>query len=104
MMNPHEDWMPIGTVVRLKDADRLVMIAGFMAIDGNTQQAWDYVGYPYPEGKQDPEEVFFDRAGVEEVFQIGFCDAEGMAFLAYLASVEPSYVQDRAKRAMCPAD
>ena len=98
MFDPHKDWPPIGTVVRLKGADRLAMIVGYMAVDGNTRQAWDYAGYPYPEGKQDPEEVFFDRENIDELYQAGFCDAEGMAFLAYISSAEPSYKKDRAAR------
>ena len=98
MFDPHKDWLPIGTVVRLKGADRLAMIVGYMAVDGNTHQAWDYAGYPYPEGKQDPVAVFFDRANIDELFQVGFCDAEGMAFLAYISSSEPSYERNRSAR------
>ena len=95
MFDPRDDWMPIGSVVRLKGGERLVMVVGYFSIDGETNQAWDYVGYPYPEGKQEPTELFFDRADVAELFQLGFCDAEGMAFLAYLASVEEEYLSER---------
>ena len=99
MFDPHGDWMPIGSVVRLHGAERLVMVAGYMSIDGSTSQAWDYCGYPYPEGKQEPTELFFDRSDIEETYQFGFCDAEGMAFIAHLSAVEPDYRRERALRA-----
>ena len=97
MFDPHGDWLPLGSVVRLHEAERPVMVAGYLAIDGSGGGAWDYVGYPYPEGKQVPEEHFFDRADVEELFQLGFCDAEGMAFLAYLQRVEEEMERDLAR-------
>ena len=98
MFDPHKDWMPIGTVVRMEGAERLVMIVGYMAIDGMTGRAWDYAGYPYPEGKQDPSELFFDRGDIAELYQLGFCDAEGIAFLAQLRGSERSYDAERARR------
>ena len=98
MFDPHEDWMPIGSVVRLNGGERLVMLAGYLSIDGSTGRAWDYVGYSYPEGKQLPEELFFDRTDVGELYQMGLCDAEGMAFLAHVTAVEERYLDERAQR------
>ncbi len=97
MFDPRKDWMPLGSVVRLRGAERLVMVAGFMSVDGESGHAWDYAGYPYPEGKQDPDELFFDRTDVEETYQFGFCDAEGMAFMSRLASMEDEYREERAR-------
>ena len=82
----------------MRGAHRLVMVAGYMPIDGVSGKAWDYAGYPYPEGKQDPSEAFFDRADIEELYQMGFCDAEGMAFLARIAAAEADYRHERERR------
>lgn len=98
MFDPRKDWMPIGSVVRMRDAQRLVMVAGYMPIDGASGKAWDYAGYPYPEGKQDPSEVLFDRADIEELYQLGFCDAEGMAFIVRLTASEHDYRFERERR------
>mgnify|MGYP002624416125 CR=1 FL=1 len=98
MFDPGKDWLPMGSVVRMSEAQRLVMVAGYMPIDGASGRAWDYAGYPYPEGKQDPSEVFFDRADIAEIFQMGFCDAEGMAFIARLEVSEAEYQRERKRR------
>ena len=104
MFDPLKDWMPIGSVVRLRGGQRLAMVAGYMPIDGVSGKAWDYAAYPYPEGKQDPSEAFFDRADIEELYQLGFCDAEGMAFLARLEASEDGYVRERKRRNQEPED
>ena len=104
MFDPHKDWMPIGSVVRMREAQRLVMVAAYMPIDGVSGKAWDYAGYPYPEGMQDPSEVFFERADIEELYQLGFCDAEGMAFLVRLAASEDDYWRERKRRDQARGD
>ena len=46
-----EKFLPIGTVVMLKDGTKRVMITGFCAVENNgTPQMWDYSGCMYPEG------------------------------------------------------
>ena len=88
MLDTNKDWLPLGSVVSIKGGDRLVMVIGFMAIDGNTKAVWDYVCCPYPEGKRSAEDLFINRESVDEVFQLGLRDAEGLAFEEYLESLE----------------
>lgn len=77
-------WLPIGSVVRLAGGEKPVMIAGFMVRDGETGSSWDYLGYPYPEGRRDGEDLFFNKEQVEAIAQVGFLDAEGCAYQAFL--------------------
>ena len=99
MIDIRKDWLPLGTIVRLEGGERQIMIAGFMAINAGDGQAYDYVGYPYPEGKQEDQELFFDRELIEEVYQLGFLDGYGMAFWKNLENSEESYLAERARRA-----
>lgn len=98
MIDINNDWLPLGSVVRLKEGERLLMIAGFMAIEKNTGVAYDYAGYPYPEGKQTDQELFFDRSLIEEVYQLGYLDANGLLFWQNLDNSEKSYQEERLRR------
>jgi hypothetical protein len=84
MLDPNKDWLPIGSVVRLEGGERLVMVAGYLAIDSENGRIWDYLGYLHPEGNQHDDAVFFQRELVDEVFQLGFMDADGLRLLSML--------------------
>lgn len=91
MLNPNKDWLPLGTVLSLKGGNRLVVIMGYMAIDGESKEIWDYVCCPFPEGKRSSEDLFINKATIDEIYQMGFSDAEGLAFLEYLDSLGEGY-------------
>lgn len=97
MFDAKKDWLPIGSVVRLDGGERLVMIAGYMVLQAGSEQLWDYIGYLYPEGNQHEEAVFFQREIVDEIYQLGFIDADGLRALEQLDLVEPDYQQERAE-------
>ena len=62
-------WLPIGSVVTLKDGVRPVMVVAVMAQDSKTGKWWDYMGYPYPEGMGDAEtDYFFDALMIFEKY------------------------------------
>ena len=96
MLNPKKDWLPIGSTVRLEGGERLIMVAGYMALEGASNQIWDYIGYLYPEGNQHDESVFFQRELIDTVYQLGFMDAEGLELLEQLELVEADYQRERA--------
>ena len=77
-------WLPVGSVVTLKDAEKPVMVAGFM-VRASNGDAWDYLGYPYPEGRRDGEDLFFNKDQVEFIAQLGFLNGEGVAHQTFLA-------------------
>ena len=52
-MISEEKYLPIGTVVLLKGAEKRVMITGFCATElkeSDETKTWDYSGCIYPEG------------------------------------------------------
>lgn len=74
-------WLPLGSAVRVHGVEPPVAIAGFMFIDRDSGQPWDYIGYPYPVGRVSPREaILFNRDQVEHVLLTGYLDAEGLAF------------------------
>lgn len=75
------DWLPIGTVVLLKDTNKRLMIYGRGQKDLNSEKIWDYVGCLYPEGNIGPEYTFlFDHEQIEKIEHLGLRDEEESRF------------------------
>lgn len=85
------DWLPMGSVIRAKGGGHQIMVAGVMVTDSNTGRAWDYLGYPFPEGRTCGEDLFFDKSDIEEIYQVGFMNAMGCAFQSYLDDRTPDF-------------
>ncbi|VXC02052.1 conserved exported hypothetical protein [Bacillus sp. 349Y] len=69
--------LPIGTVVKLSNMDKLVMIYGYNQIQVSTKKQFDYIGVPYPEGNISADyNVFFNRNLIEEVLHNGYVTGE----------------------------
>lgn len=66
--------LPIGTVVRLKNGRKKIVICGFDVKETQkSNENYDYVGYPYPEGFISKEfNLIFNDQDVEEVFYKGY--------------------------------
>ncbi|AQX56229.1 DUF4176 domain-containing protein [Priestia flexa] len=64
----NERLLPIGTVVKLKEVRKLVMIYGRFQKQAATGKTFDYVSVPYPEGNiTDDYNLFFNRNMIESV-------------------------------------
>ena len=89
-MTDTKQLLPIGTIVRLANSDGLVMIAGFLPEGASHPgEIWDYSGFLFPIGIQDAEEVFlFDNNQIEEIYALGYQDAEAFEFLAGIADLK----------------
>ena len=46
----NDKYLPIGTVVTLKNGSHRIMITGFTSMGSDSGIVYDYVGCPYPEG------------------------------------------------------
>ncbi|OFK22489.1 hypothetical protein HMPREF2826_01720 [Olsenella sp. HMSC062G07] len=89
-------YLPIGSVVELKGGERPLMVAAVMARDGNSGRLWDYMGYPYPEGRRDvASDYFFDGDMIESLLHLGYFNDETMAFQSFLAEQEGEYRRQR---------
>lgn len=83
------DLLPIGSVVRLKDGEKRLMITGILQRDDSGRgKDYDYLGVLYPEGHIGAEyQYLFNHTDIEEVIFRGFADAERAAFLEGLAGM-----------------
>ena len=88
--------LPVGSVVRLRDADALVAVLGFAPDTGDMQA--DYLGVPWPTGlSADDVALAFDASAVAEVLHRGLWDEEAEAGVAavrrYRAAVDDVMAQ-----------
>jgi hypothetical protein len=75
-------YLPIGTVVVLKNATKRIMITGFASMSPETGDLiFDYSGCAYPEGFLNYNEVcVFNHEQIDKVFFKGFVDDEEREF------------------------
>lgn len=82
--------LPIGTVIKLKESDKRVVIMGIMQqakINGKVE-SFDYVGVPYPEGYLgENSTILFQETDIELLQSIGFSDIERQQFIANIAEL-----------------
>ncbi len=71
-----EKFLPIGTVVMLKEGTKRVMITGFCsAAQDDPQTIWDYTGCPYPEGYVTSDQTcLFNHSQISKIYFTGFKD------------------------------
>ncbi len=73
----HADWLPIGTVVKLRNVRKLVMIYGRDQLQASSNKRYDYVSVPYPEGNISEEfNLFFNKTMIETVIFEGYKSEE----------------------------
>ena len=69
-----EKYLPIGTVVLLKNAIKRIMIIGFCSRERNDSDSkiYDYCGCLYPEGLLTSDRaLLFDHKKIEKIYHIG---------------------------------
>jgi hypothetical protein len=72
MGNISNKLLPIGSVVLLINASKPVMIYGRHQIQTKTNNVYDYIGVPYPEGNLTEDlNVFFNHKFINEVIHVG---------------------------------
>lgn len=76
-----KDLLPIGSIVKIKNAEREFMICGRVVAKSGSKEVYDYLGCMYPEGIIDPSELyFFNQIGIEECVYRGFEDDQELNF------------------------
>lgn len=87
----NNSFLPVGSVVLLKEATRPVVVIGYMMIEEGSTEIWDYLGCAYPIGViGDQKNLLFKKDQIEKVLHTGYLDEEGKNFLKVL---EESVVQ-----------
>ena len=82
-------YLPIGSVVLLKESTKRVMIVGLRQKEEGTEKIWDYSACLFPEGVLDPDQLYlFDNDQIEQLFFVGFQDAECLQFMSGLSHMD----------------
>lgn len=84
-----EKYLPIGTIVLLKNASKRLMIAGYCTTTiGETTKVWDYCGYRYPEGVGQKTDLrMFDHEQIDKIVYLGLEDDEEKKFTMHLDEI-----------------
>ena len=78
-----ENFLPIGSVVKLKGGQKRLMITGFLQVEQeeNKKNVWDYCGCLYPEGMITSENNYvFNHSQIEDIYFTGLIDEEEEEF------------------------
>lgn len=76
-----KEWLPIGSVVTLEEAQRKLMIIGISIQREGDEKVYDYIGVPFPEGYVSSElMLLFMHDDIESVDYLGFINAEVQIF------------------------
>lgn len=77
--------LPLGSVIRLKNGTKRIMICGRMVLRDFDQKMFDYCACYYPEGILDPKNLFlFQHNDIEKVYFTGYCDEEEIRLMEYI--------------------
>ena len=84
-----EKYLPLGTVVLLKEAKKRIMIIGFCCLDEKDKtKVYDYSGCLYPEGMiSSTKNLLFNHDQIERIYQLGYSDEEEKMFKEKLKKV-----------------
>lgn len=75
------DFLPIGSVVLLKGAQKRLMVIGRFQVAVESKKIYDYSACLYPEGVINPKDIFlFNSDDIEKVYFVGMQDEEEFAF------------------------
>lgn len=82
-------YLPIGSVVLLKNGKKRVMVYGRKVKAGDEDIVYDYLGCLYPEGALGSKDVvLFNHSQIQMVYFIGFQDVEELVFRKKLQETE----------------
>lgn len=95
-------FLPIGSVVQLKDSTARVMITGYLPISAQKPgYVWDYSGFHFPLGFVHLDDVYcFNHDQIERICSYGYRDLECDEFLEQLEAREQGIREQVAKKEM----
>lgn len=80
-----EKLLPVGTIVRLKDGIKTIMVTGFFPVSGDDNKMYDYSACFYPEGLISSEiNMLFNHEQVDEIIYPGYNSKEDADFKSKL--------------------
>lgn len=82
-------YLPIGSVVLLKESNKRIMIVGVKQKQADSNKIWDYSACLFPEGMLDPDHLYlFDSEQIERLYFIGLQDGESLTFTEKLNKMQ----------------
>lgn len=83
MNEKYKRYLPLGSVVLMKDAKKRVMITGYaVKAPESGEKVWDYIGCLWPEGMiSSDKNLLFDHDKIHQIFAIGYSDEEQKKFV-----------------------
>ncbi len=99
-LNLKEKYLPIGTVVLLKDGKKRLMVTGFCVVSPeNRNKVFDYCGCVFPEGYiSSKQNCLFDHNQIDKIFHIGLYDENAVQFRTKLVDYEPKMIENLKKK------
>ena len=81
-VNKLNKYLPIGSIVELKNNDKKFMITGYFSLEcDDSIKIYDYVGCLYPEGViSSSQTLLFNHDQIEKVYHLGLVDDEEKQF------------------------
>ena len=77
-----DKYLPIGSVVLLKNGRKKIMIYGRKQMHVETGEEWDYLACLYPEGNINEEFMYlFNHDQIDKVNYLGYEDEEEKRFV-----------------------
>lgn len=68
-----KEYLPVGSIVKLIDNDRYIMIIGLMQTNAQTKERYDYTGTLYPMGYNPEADMYmFNETDIENIFYKGY--------------------------------
>lgn len=85
-----EKYLPIGTVVLLKNGVKRIMINGYLAVSSEEQNIiYDYCGVLFPEGLlSDNQKLLFNHEQILKIEYLGLVDQEQQNFNNKLKTIK----------------
>lgn len=92
-----EKFLPIGSVVLLKNAKKRIMVTGFAAKGKETgDKVFDYIGCLFPEGViSSDKNLLFNHDQIDKLYYIGYSDNDEKEFKQKLKEyIEKNGIED----------
>ena len=79
-------YLPLGSVVLMKEAKKRIMITGYcVKSPESSDKIWDYIGCVWSEGMITPDKnLLFDHKDIQQIYAIGYSDDEQKRFMSVL--------------------
>ena len=86
MNEKFKKYLPLGSVVLMREAKKRVMITGYAVKAQETgDKLWDYIGCLWPEGMISADKnLLFNHKDIHQIFAIGYTDDEQKRFMSVL--------------------